>query len=79
MMRPTTSSTPLLASSFNEGQPQVSPDGHWLAFVSDAPGKSEVYVVSLTAANAEPIRLSQAGGENLRWRGDGGELFFLSD
>ena len=75
----TNATTPLIATSFNESQPQVSPDGQWLAFVSDAPGKSEVYVVSLTAANAEPIRLSQAGGENPQWRGDGGELFFLSE
>jgi Tol biopolymer transport system component len=71
--------TPLITASFNETEPQVSPDGQWLAFVSDASGKYEVYVVSLAAANAEPIRLSQAGGWNPRWRGDGSELFFLSD
>jgi serine/threonine-protein kinase len=35
---------PLLASSFTESLPFVSPDGRWLAYVSDESGRSEVYV-----------------------------------
>ena len=30
-------------SPFNEAQAQVSPDGRWMAYVSDESGKSQVY------------------------------------
>ncbi len=71
-------STPIVATSFNETDPQVSPDGRWLAFVSDASGTNEVYVLHLGEMNAERIRISQDGGANPRWRADGRELFYLS-
>ena len=40
---------PLLASRFNEEFPAVSPDGRWLAFVSNQSGQNQVYVRSLRA------------------------------
>ncbi len=39
---------PLLGSRFNEEFPSVSPDGRWLAFVSNQSGQNQVYVRSLT-------------------------------
>jgi serine/threonine protein kinase/Tol biopolymer transport system component len=69
---------PVLATSAHEGDPQLSPDGQWLAFTSDASGGGEVYLVSLSVSHAERIRISQNGGSNPRWRGDSGELFYLS-
>jgi serine/threonine protein kinase/Tol biopolymer transport system component len=70
--------TPAVATSFNERDGQISPDGRWLAFVSDGTGNDEVYLVNLTAPNGERIRVSGDGGTNPRWRGDGHELFYLS-
>jgi Serine/threonine protein kinase len=70
-------STALLKTSFDEGAPEVSPDGKWLAFVTDATGNSEVYVQDL-AEGAERIRLSIGGGWSPRWRHDGKELLFVS-
>jgi Tol biopolymer transport system component len=35
---------PLLATSFNEFNPEVSPDGRWLAYESNESGRVEVYV-----------------------------------
>ena len=41
--------TPLLASTFNEGWARLSPDGHWIAYVSDESQQPEVYVRSFPA------------------------------
>ena len=38
------SSEPLLATEFNERNGEISPDGRWLAYESDASGQYEVYV-----------------------------------
>jgi Tol biopolymer transport system component/predicted Ser/Thr protein kinase len=70
--------TPVLASGFHELDPQVSPDGAWLAFVSDMAGQLEVYLLNLAHPDAERIRISRNGGENPRWRADGRELFYLA-
>jgi Tol biopolymer transport system component len=69
---------PVIATNFNELDPNISPDGKWLAFVSDASGNDDVYLLNVAAKNGEKIRVSRDGGANPRWRGDGGELFFLS-
>ncbi len=57
--------------------PRVSPDGHWLAFISDESGRTEVYVQPFHRSG-ERQRVSVNGGGQPRWRGDGKELFFLS-
>jgi serine/threonine protein kinase len=72
-------SEPVLATVASEGDPQVSPDGKWLAFTSDASSSGDVYLVNLSSNHSERIRISANGGSNPRWRGDGGELFYLSD
>jgi serine/threonine protein kinase/Tol biopolymer transport system component len=58
--------------------PQASPDGRWLAYSSLAAGASEVYLQSLADKDLPRQRISTHGGENPRWRRDGGELFYLS-
>ena len=35
---------PFLQTPFNEGAARFSPDGHWLAYVSDESGRYEIYV-----------------------------------
>ncbi len=35
---------PLLATDFDERSPSLSPNSRWLAYVSNATGRSEVYV-----------------------------------
>lgn len=68
-------SEPVVNSEFEEGWPMVSPDGRWLAFVSNATGTQEVYLQDL--ANGERIRISNRGGILPCWRADGRELFYL--
>ena len=62
----------LLQTKFNESQGRLSPDGRWIAYVSD-----EVYVRAFPQADGR-WQLSLGGGRLPRWRGDGRELFYLS-
>jgi serine/threonine protein kinase len=65
-----------LRSEFNEIFGQLSPDSHWMAYTSDESGQREVYVRPFPTAEGQ-WKISTAGGEQPRWRGDGKELFFL--
>jgi Tol biopolymer transport system component len=66
---------PLVATQFNEGFPAVSPDGRWLAFVSDQSGRSEVYLRPL-AGDGDQEQVSQNGGSEPVWNRNGRELFY---
>jgi hypothetical protein len=67
---------PFLRSEFNEYQGQLSPDTHWMAYTSDETGQPEVYVRPFPEGEGQ-TKISIAGGEQPRWRGDGKELFFV--
>jgi serine/threonine-protein kinase len=69
---------PLLQTPFNELNAEVSPDGRWLAFESDASGAHEIYVRPLPDVNAGLWQVSSAGGRAPQWSRNGQELFFLS-
>ena len=66
-----------LVKGFFIDQPHVSPDGRWLAYISQESGRYEVYVEPFRR-RGERVRVSTGGGAQPRWRGDGKELFFLS-
>jgi eukaryotic-like serine/threonine-protein kinase len=66
---------PLLAESFTERDARISPDGRWLAYVSDETGRPEVSVRSLTGP-ARRFVVSSGSGDQPVWRRDGAELFF---
>ena len=56
---------PLLNTQFDEYRAQLSPDGHWLAYVSDESGSYEVYVQPFTAdgkLGGDKQRISTGGG-----------------
>jgi WD40 repeat protein len=77
---------PLLASpSVNESGAAFSPDGRWLAYVSDESGRPEVYVQGYPTAGPR-VRMSTGGGVNPMWARDGfyyrggadfGDLYFV--
>jgi hypothetical protein len=56
--------------------PDVSPDGRWLAYASNATLDWEVYVRPLDGAGGV-LRISNQGGTSPRWRSDGRELFYV--
>jgi eukaryotic-like serine/threonine-protein kinase len=63
------------ASTLRVGR--FSPDGKWVAYASNESGKWEIYVTSFPEAHGK-WQVSNAGGTQPRWRGDGKELFYLS-
>jgi eukaryotic-like serine/threonine-protein kinase len=67
--------TPFLRTEFAEGHGRLSPDGRWMAYVSNESGVDEVYVRPFPAANGK-WKISTGGGGEPRWRGDGSELFY---
>jgi Tol biopolymer transport system component len=67
---------PLVDSPFTDWTATFSPDGRWIAYVSDESGTEEVYVKAVSGP--ERYRVSAGGGIQARWRRDGRELFYLS-
>ena len=68
--------TPFLKSSSALMNGQFSPDGKWVAYSSNESGRWEVYVTSFPEAHGK-WQVSNAGGDQPRWRRDGKELFYL--
>jgi Tol biopolymer transport system component len=66
---------PFANTAFLESQGQISPDGHWIAYVSDESGQNEVYIRPFPSGDGK-WRVSTAGGAEPRWRRDGRELFY---
>ena len=67
---------PLVASPYEENFAALSPNGRWLAFVSNQSGTPEVYIQSI--ADSDPVQVSQGGATEPVWSRDGRELFFRS-
>jgi Tol biopolymer transport system component len=67
--------TPLLAGSSSEYDARFSPDGKWIAYVSEESGRPEVSVRTISGSKRIPI--SAQGGAEPVWRRDGAELFFV--
>jgi serine/threonine protein kinase/Tol biopolymer transport system component len=65
------------ASAFNERRPKFSPDGKWIAYVSDESRDSQVYARSFPDG-AVKVQISNAGGTQPEWRRDGKELFYMA-
>jgi Tol biopolymer transport system component len=68
---------PFQAERFREGFSQFSPDGRWVAYISYESGEAEAFVAPFPGPGGKQ-QISQGGAGNLRWRPDGGELFYLS-
>jgi eukaryotic-like serine/threonine-protein kinase len=71
---------PLLQEKYNEHFPQISPDGRWMAYMSNESGKDEVYVRSFPDVNkGGRWQVSPNGGNSPLWSPNGRELFYLSE
>jgi eukaryotic-like serine/threonine-protein kinase len=58
----------------NLASPRWSPDGRWLAYVSDETGGPEVYIRAVSGGPA--TRVSSAGGEFPFWGANGRDLYY---
>ena len=70
-------SFPVVQGAFDMDEPHFSPDGGWIAYESNESGQIEVYVQPFQEPG-EKMRISNIGGNQPRWRGDGRELFYLA-
>jgi hypothetical protein len=71
----------VLAGAAAERIADLSPDGRWLAYVSNESGEAALYVRSTDAARAERWQVSGTEGvrgEGARWSRDGRSLFYLT-
>jgi Tol biopolymer transport system component len=76
---------PFLSRPLNQDQGQFSPDGRWVAYVSNESGPREVWVApssvdaDLVGVRAGPgEQVSNGGGASPRWARSGKELFYLA-
>ncbi len=69
--------TSLLQTTFIEGQARFSPNGHWIAYISNETGQFQVYVESFPATGAK-LAISIGGGSQPQWRADGKELYYYT-
>jgi eukaryotic-like serine/threonine-protein kinase len=67
----------LLKSGFQNDEPHVSPDGRWIAYGSVESGRWDIYVASFPDFQSKR-QISNGGGAQPLWRGDGKELYYLT-
>jgi serine/threonine-protein kinase len=65
----------IVKTSGYDGGGQFSPDGQWLAYVSNESGQFEVYVRPYPGPDRR-VQVSTDGGTHLRWNRNGKELFY---
>jgi len=68
---------PVATSRFAELQPAMSPDDHWVAYVSNDAGRDEVYVRPFPGGDGSHWQISNGGGGSPVWSRDGKQLYFL--
>jgi serine/threonine-protein kinase len=69
----------LLQEKYDELDPQISPDGRWMAYTSNESGKDEVYVRPFPDVDSGGRwHISTNGGNSPLWSPDGSELFYIS-
>jgi eukaryotic-like serine/threonine-protein kinase len=69
---------PLMPTPAGERSPTFSPDGRWLAYVSDESGRDEVYVRPFPNVDAARWQVSVEGANEPLWSRRGGEIFYRS-
>ncbi|MDH4062874.1 MAG: hypothetical protein OEW19_00630 [Acidobacteriota bacterium] len=67
---------PYIADGFAHRQASFSPDGRWVAYVTNETGQLQVVVRSFPDPSLAKVPVSANGGAHPRWRADGRELFY---
>ena len=70
--------TLLLKEKFHEAQPQLSPDGRFIAYTSNESGQNQIYVRPFPEVDTDRVQVSTSGGDSPLWSPDGQELFYRS-
>ncbi len=64
-----------MQTPFSETTPRLSPDGRWVAYVSNESGRNEVYVRPFPGPGGK-WQISTEGGTGIDWSPKGNELFY---
>jgi serine/threonine-protein kinase len=67
----------VVSTPFTEQYPRLSPDGRWLAYTSNEPGRVEVFVQPFAGPGGRS-QISIEGGTEPVWSRDGRELFYVN-
>jgi Tol biopolymer transport system component len=67
---PRSSEVAVVSSPHDETEGQFSPDGRWVAFVSNESGRPEVFVQAFPGGEGR-TQVSTKGGAQVRWADDG--------
>ena len=67
---------PFLVTEHNESRARLSPDGRWVAYISDDSGETQVYVKKFPSGEGL-WHISTGQGRAPFWSPDGDELFYL--
>jgi serine/threonine-protein kinase len=71
-----TGPVPVVATRFTEISPALSPNGRWLAYISNETGADEIYVVPFPNTGTGRWPISAGGGTEPVWSHRGNELFY---
>jgi Tol biopolymer transport system component/tRNA A-37 threonylcarbamoyl transferase component Bud32 len=68
----------LIDDPFNQTMPAVSPDGHWLAYVSNRTGRNEIYARPFPLGD-KYVQVSDSGGTEPAWSADGHRIYYRAN
>jgi serine/threonine-protein kinase len=68
---------PLIETSHNEQNGEISPDGRWIAYQSGESGGQEIYVRPFPHVEQGRWQVSVGGGSRPLWSRDGREIFYV--
>jgi dipeptidyl aminopeptidase/acylaminoacyl peptidase len=68
----------LTYSEKTESLPKWSPDGKWLAFLSNRDANEQIYLLSLAGGEAEPLSRGKRNISRFEWSHDGKQIAFIA-
>jgi tricorn protease len=71
--------TRLTAMDGEETNPNISPDGNWIAFTSNQYGNNDVYIMPATGGEITQLTFHQANDQVESWSWDSKKIYFSSN
>jgi dipeptidyl aminopeptidase/acylaminoacyl peptidase len=59
-----------------QGQPAFSPDGRWLAYMSNEAGERHIYIEAFPRTDARKYQIAKEPSDMPQWSPDGKEVFY---